>query len=412
MGRYSELIKNFEKVRDYMKDFFIFGFKTRSDFEYKSLRTYDNEKRRIESWLSDYIKFDNSKKGKQISLSCDSGRLYENPFFKAYRSKSFTDNDIELHYFITDILIDKSLLTVDEIADSILKEYGIYFEPQTIRIKLKEYADEGIIKITKDGKAYKYSICIDTAENICENQENFFDMIRFFSQCGMYGEIGNCILKQCNKNNDIFLMKHNFIVHSLEDNIMLELEKAIDEQRKIEILNFGRSGSKNIIYGIPVKFHVSVYTGRRYIVMYIENLKRFNSFRLDYIKKVKALEKYDDYDKIKEAYERNALYCWGTSFGDIRQNGNTEKIKLTVYADEKNEPFIIERLMRESRNGMVTRTDENTYTYEAEVFDAGETASWIKSFIGRIISFECSNENIVKRVYGDIIRMSRIYNEE
>ena len=39
---YSELIKNFTKIRDYMKKFYIYGFKTREEFDEKSARSYDN----------------------------------------------------------------------------------------------------------------------------------------------------------------------------------------------------------------------------------------------------------------------------------------------------------------------------------------------------------------------------------
>lgn len=33
---YSELIKNFEKIRVYMRDFYVYGFHTRNDFAWKS----------------------------------------------------------------------------------------------------------------------------------------------------------------------------------------------------------------------------------------------------------------------------------------------------------------------------------------------------------------------------------------
>ncbi|HWT76635.1 MAG TPA: hypothetical protein VN258_18200 [Mobilitalea sp.] len=89
MSEFSELIKNFDKIRDYMRDFYIYGFKTRSDFQYKSLRTYDNERRRIESWLGDLIRFDTSKKGKQIAISLDSGQLSANPLYKAHKFKGY-----------------------------------------------------------------------------------------------------------------------------------------------------------------------------------------------------------------------------------------------------------------------------------------------------------------------------------
>lgn len=47
---YSELIKNFDKIREYMREFYVYGFKNRSEYTQKSARSYDDEKRRIESW--------------------------------------------------------------------------------------------------------------------------------------------------------------------------------------------------------------------------------------------------------------------------------------------------------------------------------------------------------------------------
>lgn len=51
---YSELIKNFEKVRAYMREFYVYGFKSRTEYDAKSARSYDDERRRLESWLGDY----------------------------------------------------------------------------------------------------------------------------------------------------------------------------------------------------------------------------------------------------------------------------------------------------------------------------------------------------------------------
>ena len=50
MAGFSELIKNFERVRAYMRDFYVYGFKSREEFKEKSLRSYDDERRRIESY--------------------------------------------------------------------------------------------------------------------------------------------------------------------------------------------------------------------------------------------------------------------------------------------------------------------------------------------------------------------------
>ena len=43
---YSELIKNFERIRDYMREFYVYGFESRDEYDAKSARSYDNELRR------------------------------------------------------------------------------------------------------------------------------------------------------------------------------------------------------------------------------------------------------------------------------------------------------------------------------------------------------------------------------
>ena len=45
---YSELVKNFNRIRDYMREFYVYGFKSRDEFGKKSARSYDDE-RRLES---------------------------------------------------------------------------------------------------------------------------------------------------------------------------------------------------------------------------------------------------------------------------------------------------------------------------------------------------------------------------
>ena len=63
---YSELIKSFEKIRDYMREFYVYGFKSREGYDAKSARSYDNERRRIESWLGEYMEFRQDANGKAV----------------------------------------------------------------------------------------------------------------------------------------------------------------------------------------------------------------------------------------------------------------------------------------------------------------------------------------------------------
>ena len=147
---YYELIKNFEKVRSYIREFYIYGFKSRTEYDAKSARSYDDERRRIESWLGDYMHFTQTAEGKNVFLSVDSRVTRRNPFYKAWKAKSFTDGDITLHFAIFDILytpeVKKTLAELVEEIDQLLS-YRMTFDESTVRKKLKEYAQEGIIQI-------------------------------------------------------------------------------------------------------------------------------------------------------------------------------------------------------------------------------------------------------------------------
>ena len=72
MAEYKELIKNFNNLRSYLRDFFVYGFCSRNDYastlSSKSARTYDNERRRIESYLKDYIESTYQSHEKQTAI--------------------------------------------------------------------------------------------------------------------------------------------------------------------------------------------------------------------------------------------------------------------------------------------------------------------------------------------------------
>lgn len=65
---YNELIKNFNRIRDYMREFYVYGFKSREEYIGRSARSYDDERRRVESWLGDYMQFRQTPGGKQVFL--------------------------------------------------------------------------------------------------------------------------------------------------------------------------------------------------------------------------------------------------------------------------------------------------------------------------------------------------------
>lgn len=414
MAGFSELIKNFDKTRDYVRDFFIYGCKVRNDFNAKSSRTYDDEKRRVESWLGDYIHTDNSQRGKKVCISVDSGHISENPLYKAYYSKSFTDNDIKLHFLLIDILSDGESLTLKELVSRLDDDYDEFFDEQTVRNKLKEYVEEGVFVKEKQGKTDYFSLSPDTANSFFQEYGGLDNAVKFASEASVFGIVGNSLLKAADLKNDIILNKHNYIVHTLEDEILLDIVAAIEEKRFISYESFGRekTGELPEFSGVPFRILSSMQTGRRYLAMYNSNYRRFNSVRLDSIKSVKIGESCAEYDELFEMYLKNENKCFGVSFGRRTDLGHVEPIILTIYAGEKNESFIVNRLEREKRCGTVERVAENTFRFTADVFDPNEIMHWAKSFIGRIISVEGGNEEIRSKFYSDIERMNRMYCDE
>ena len=101
---YSELIKNLDTLRTYIRSFYIYGFKTRKQFFGKSPRTYDDEKRRLENYLDGYMTFRHDENGKVTFLSIDSRYTAYNSLYKIFKAKSFTVMDISLHFMLMEYL--------------------------------------------------------------------------------------------------------------------------------------------------------------------------------------------------------------------------------------------------------------------------------------------------------------------
>ncbi|MCR4794411.1 MAG: WYL domain-containing protein [Ruminococcus sp.] len=411
MAGFSELIKNFSKTREYVRDFFVYGCKVRSDFDKKSVRTYDDEKRRVESWMQDYMRYDDSVHGRSVSISVDSCHISENPLYNAYYSKSFTDNDIKLHFFLIDILCDGKSRTLRELTDTLNNEYEQLFDDQTVRNKLKEYTEEGIIVAEKQGKTMYYSLSTACTDEYIEKYKGLADALKFFSEAPDFGVIGNSIMKAVGIKNELFHIKHNYMIHALEDILVPEILAAIDDKSSIIIRKFAviadDEPAEEII--IPMQILVSVQTGRRYIAAYVPKTRRFSTYRLDRIKQIKRNTVCTDYDRLRERYDVNIQRCFGVSFGNRHEIGNVDAIKITFTVDEKREPFIIERLEREKRCAVLEKAGDGLYTLTADVFDPNEIMHWAKTFIGRIVSIDGGTQKVRVRFYRDISRMYRMY---
>lgn len=415
MSEFKELIKSFSKSREYVRDFFVYGFKTRDEFGGWSGRTYDNERRRLESWLSGYVKQDyigkGSTKGKNIYLSIDSNLLDTNPLYRVWKAKSFTDNDIMLHFYILDYLLKFPKQTTEVIADGLLEEYGKVFDSQIVRRKCNQYAAEGILVKEKSGKEVLYRLA-SPFQKLLTAHPGLENAIKLYQLSSPLGVIGNTIMDTASFQNDLFRIKHNFFVHTLEDEMLLPILQAMHEHKSVFLHIKGTKSDILLeVTGVPLKIFTSTRTGRRYVCLYLPNKKRFTNIRMDAVKSVNIEAPYPDYETIKEKLEKNKESAWGVSF----QNDNrlhSEHVKLTLHINEESEAYILNRLQREGKGGVIRRIAPDTFTYEIEVFDSNEMLPWIRTFIGRIVSIESDCPQLRERFRRDFLTMYHMYFEK
>jgi DNA-binding transcriptional ArsR family regulator len=412
MAEFQELIKNFDRIRDYMRQFYIYGFKVRNDFDSRSARTYDNERRRIESWLGDYTCSSYTTKGKQVYINIDSKTVPENPLYAAWKSKSFTDNDILLHFFILDQLTDHPRgMNASALSDAISLTYGVAFDPQTVRLKLKEYESLGLLCSHKEGKNLIYQMLPPQFPHDSPLNDTLLTAVSFFQGTAPFGFIGSTILDWHDRKNTFFQFKHHFIVHTLEDQVLLQSLTAIREHRLIDYENKSfRSGSISSQSGVPLKIFVSTRTGRRYLCLYLPSLRRFHNARLDSILSITIKEPWEDYERTYEALLANIKRCWGVSFGSGRSRLETICLRLSI--DEEKEPYVLKRLYREGKGGEILKIREHEYLYTGAFFDTNELLSWVKSFTGRILDIQGTCEPAILKVTRDWERMYQMYCSE
>lgn len=414
---YSELVKNFERIREYMREFYVYGFKSRDEYSLKSARSYDNERRRIESWLGDYMSFRHTDSGKNVFISVDSRDIDSNPLYNALKAKSFTDNDIVLFFFVIDLLADGTPRTAAVINDAITDIYltrikkDAEFDLSTLRKKLKEFELLGIIKSKKNGNKQEYTCIVDNdLEAVLETV--LMPAIEFYSEEAPLGVIGSFIQDRSavmqGKRNDEekhFLHKHHYILAAIDSEIMFQLVMALREHRALKLSAVSRRGYDIIRDVCPIKIYASTQQGRYYLLGYNYKHGTFHFVRIDSIRSVEILHIEPNFERYQAMYLEFRKNLWGVS---TNRHNDKEHIEMDIVV-ESGEQYILDRLEREKRCGSVLRVNESCWRYTADVYDALEMLPWIRTFTGRISRLVCSNEAVAERFYEELAEMRKMY---
>ena len=413
MSTYNELIKNFERIRNYMREFYVYGFKSRDEYEKKSARSYDDERRRIESWLGDYMSFVRTSDGKNVFISIDSRSTQHNPFHKAWKAKSFTDGDITFHFILFDILCTPDVShSVSEITQIMDEKYlsgfenPMVFDESTVRKKLKEYCLEGLITAQKHGKCMLYS----RAESIAVPTEKAF--LDFFSEVAPCGAIGSFLLDKGDGGEDVLAFKHHYITSAIDSGVLAALFTAMREKRAVTFENYSRKrGDAAAIRVVPLRIFISTQNGRQHLLAYWPKYDSIQAFRVDYISEVKLEDVTPRFDELRSLLDGMQDKMWGVNTAKRLDREALDRVEFTVRVDD-GEDYIVSRLEREKRTGSVEKLDAGHYRFTANVYDVTELVPWIRTFICRITDLHISNREVERRFKSDIKKMYAIYGVE
>ena len=412
---YSELIKNLDTLRTYIRSFYIYGFKSRDKFTGKSTRTYDDEKRRLENYLDGYMTFRPDENGKVNFVSIDSRHTPHNPLYKLFKAKSFTAMDISLHFMVMDILAGGEKKSLNQILDEINSVYLDGFssevvpEESTLRKKLKEYEELGLIKSEKDGKTMLY--CRTPLSDL----SGLEDVLNFFSETDPCGVIGNFLFdklpKEAQQEGEIFQYKHHYITSTIESDFVEQVFQAIREHRYLTIEQKRSEDDRTFPNEvIPLMIYQSTQGGRMYLMAYRPRGKYFLALRFDYIVGMETGGVYEGFEQKRAEFEELRNHIWGVALKQNKKHNDTTTVHVTfriTFSEE--EKFIYQRLLREKRSGTVTLLDDNNAQFDVDVYDPQEIIPWVRTFICRITFFDCTDKYIVRRFYGDIRKMNRTY---
>ena len=373
---YTELVKNFNRIRDYMREFYIYGFKSRDEYTKKGARSYDDERRRLASWLGEYMQFRQTTEGKNVFLSIDSRMLHHNPLYKAWKTKSFTDGDITLHFILMDIFATGEALTVSDISERIDDYLAAFAKPMYYR-KAPDLA------------------FYDT------------DVLDFFSEIAPCGVIGSFLLDKGKRQEENFAFKHHYITGAIDSEIVSQLFQAMHENRMVCMRVVNRKETVSEIKVLPLQIFISVQNGRQYVMAYEQKHKRISSFRIDNIVKITPGNTSDRLEELRGQLEKMKSHMWGVST-QSRSGMRMEMVTFTVRYGY-GEQHIHQRLEREKRCGYVEKIDDHTSRFYAEVYDASELIPWIRTFLCRVTEIHFSNAVLEAQFRRDIENMYRLY---
>lgn len=413
--------KNYNKMRNFLRLVYLHGCYSNKTFKKYNIITA-KQYRDYTKILLDYFKDDNHNVKEYLRDSLRMDFEYynniDNYLVDSYSTKSSSASFISLYFLILQIL--KNHNTRLKRSDIICElPSDMEFDDTTIYNYLKSFTDSDILI---ENEKNEFSINEDVFGNLSDDEIfDLYDCVCFFSNYLFPSTPGYYLKRTLEKYikyvrklktyyKKVFL--HRFVpFHSvLDDEIVYLILEAIDLNKAIEVEyhkwlfeNSRYNDKKTIIKVYPVKIVFDLYLGRWYLASVGEN-KLIYTLRIDSIYKVKSLNSKFDYGKMEKYFYEKFNNVWTISMPSGKEK--TIEVKLKINSAKK---YVLNRIRREGKLGVVTMDESGDYFFSINVYDENELIPWLRSLSPDIEIVENGQHNLRKKLIDDLEEMKKNY---
>lgn len=394
--------------------FLIYGFFSKREIAVRNgikEITYDKYKLTIHNLIDNgkFRSYTNDNREKVIYIHADYTRQAGNPLYSIWEGKSITANDLWYLFAITDVLAREGrVLSAGEITDRLAAYDGRSIEAQTVRNRLSELDELGVVQAERAGKMVHYRLEDPWLEKLRQEELNrLYALTAFFQHVIPVGVPGYHLNRRLSRltgnfTPEPFLFKHLHPAHAMDDESLLAILQAIGERWSVrfdlqmmdnEVVRF-----KSIPF-VPMKLIDDVWQGRRYIAGYDLEMSRYWCFRLDKMYRVEPTERYDSFEEGLKALTALLAGSWNVVMP--ADGKEPDRLVMQLRIDSAREFYVLDRLKSEGKQGTVRQIERDLFEYSIEVHDATEMLPWVRTFTGRIAGIQCSNPAVAHQLTED-----------
>lgn len=163
---HAELIQSFQKIRSYIRSFFIYGYKSRMAYlKNTTSSTYADYLRRIDNWLNSFSHSTRSDNNESVHfLRLDAHEISSNPFYMPLKTRSFKSIQMTMHFYLMDLLRKNPQgCTKQKIISSLNNDYFYRdvifkdFNPNEPEKMLQQYVEQRLLNYYQDNKTYSFA---------------------------------------------------------------------------------------------------------------------------------------------------------------------------------------------------------------------------------------------------------------